>query len=62
VNSLDDDSRLKAPLARLHAESDAQTDALRSPIAADRGTSVSGTQAELEQAAIESSLRCGCPP
>src|SRR5579864_2098199 len=48
MNSLDDDPRLKALLARLHGESDAQTDALRAFITADRGRSVSGTQAELE--------------
>jgi predicted O-methyltransferase YrrM len=47
--SIDDDPRVKRLLARLHAESDAQTDALRAQIAKDRGRSVSGTQAELEQ-------------
>jgi predicted O-methyltransferase YrrM len=49
MNSLDDDPRLNALLVRLHAESDAQTEALRAQIAKDRGKSVSGTQAELEQ-------------
>jgi predicted O-methyltransferase YrrM len=49
VNSLDDDPRLKGLLARLHAESDAQTEALRAQIVKDRGKSVSGTQAELEE-------------
>ena len=49
MNSLDNDPRLKALLARLHSQSDAQTEALRGQIARDRGKSVSGTQEELEQ-------------
>jgi predicted O-methyltransferase YrrM len=49
MNSLDDDPRVKKLLTRLHARSDAQTDALRAHIAKDRGKSVSGTQAELEK-------------
>lgn len=49
MNSPDDDPRLKGVLARLHAKSDTQTDALRAFISADHGRSVSGTQAELEQ-------------
>jgi predicted O-methyltransferase YrrM len=36
-------------LARLHAQSDAQTEALRTQIAADRGKSVSGTPDDLER-------------
>jgi predicted O-methyltransferase YrrM len=49
MNSLDDDPRVKELLARLHAKSDAQTDALRAYIAEDRGKSVSGTPAELDK-------------
>jgi len=49
VNSLDDDPKLKALLSRLHAASDAQTAALRSYIAQDRGRSVSGSPADLEK-------------
>jgi predicted O-methyltransferase YrrM len=40
---------LRSLLARLHAQSDAQTDDLRSYIAGDRGRSVSGSQADLEK-------------
>ncbi len=49
MNSLDDDPRVKGLLARLHAESDAQTDALRAYIAKDSGKSASGTRAELDK-------------
>src|SRR5215471_14374655 len=49
MNSLDDDPRMRGLLARLHAESDAQTGALRAQISKDHGKSVSGTQTELEE-------------
>ena len=48
MNSIDDDPKLRALLARLHADSDAQTEMLRGYLAEDRGKSVSGTQAELD--------------
>jgi predicted O-methyltransferase YrrM len=49
MNSLDTDEKMKALLTRLHAQSDAQTEALRTHAAADRGKSVSGTTDDLER-------------
>jgi predicted O-methyltransferase YrrM len=48
MNSLDIEP-LKSLLTRLHAQSDAQTEDLRSYIAADRGRSVSGSAGDLEK-------------
>jgi predicted O-methyltransferase YrrM len=48
MNSLDTEP-LKSLLARLHAQSDGQTEDLRSYIAADRGKSVSGSAEDLEK-------------
>ncbi len=48
MNSLDTEP-LKSLLARLHAQSDGQTEDLRSYITADRGRSVSGSAEDLEK-------------
>ena len=49
MNSLEADARLKAVLARLHAESDGQTASLVSFISDKGGKSVSGTLQDLEE-------------
>jgi predicted O-methyltransferase YrrM len=48
VNSLEHDARLKGVLARLHAQSDAQTGALVAFLGANGGNSVSGSLTDLE--------------